>query len=240
MVLDWLGDARPDVLCVQETKVQDEEFPSEAFRETGYKVVFRGQKGYNGVAIFSTAEMSEVSFGLDTEPADEPRLARAKVREVTIVNSYVPQGYERMSDKFEYKLRWFGRLREYFERNFEPADKIVWVGDFNVAPEAIDVYDPKGLEGHVCFCPEVREALYGVKKWGFVDIFREFCKDGGQYTFWDYRLRGSLSKNRGWRLDHIMVTEPLLKTAKRCFIDKGPRLAERPSDHTPVVADFEI
>ena len=121
LVLEWLAQKRPDVLCVQETKVTDEEFPVEAFKGTGYEVIFRGQKKYNGVAILSTSKMSKVSFGLDTEPKDEPRLVRAQVKGVTIVNTYVPQGYERTSDKFEYKLQWFARLREYFERNFKPT-----------------------------------------------------------------------------------------------------------------------
>ncbi|MHC4148240.1 MAG: exodeoxyribonuclease III [Planctomycetota bacterium] len=238
VVQGWLGASEPDVLCVQETKVQDVDFPKDAFDQAGYKYVFRGEKKYNGVAIFSKSEIKKVRFGFDDEPKDGPRLVRAQINGVSIVNTYVPQGYERESEKFEYKLKWFERLLEFFDGNFKPSAPVVWVGDFNVAPEPKDVYDPEGLLGHVCFCPEVTQALNRIMEWGFVDVFRMHCDQGGQYTFWDYRLRGSFGRNLGWRLDHIMATKPLAKKCTACYIDKEPRLAERPSDHTPIVAEF--
>ncbi|MCK5173639.1 MAG: exodeoxyribonuclease III [Planctomycetes bacterium] len=239
IVTGWLAENQPDVLCIQETKVQDHDFPLEAFEGSGYNVVFRGQKKYNGVAIFSNSRISDVSFGLDDEPKDEPRLAKAVIKGVTIVNTYIPQGFEPDSEKFRYKLDWFERLGRYFQSHFKPTEKLVWLGDLNVAPEAIDVHSPEDLFGHVCFCQEVRDALKKVLAFGFVDVFRAHCTEPEQYTFWDYRAN-SLRRNRGWRLDHIMATKPLAQRSTACWIDKTPRSAQRPSDHTFLTAQFDL
>lgn len=239
IVLGWLGECQPDVLCVQETKVQDTDFPVDAFKESGYVYAFKGQKSYNGVAIFSRSEMENIKFGFDDEPRDQARLIKAEINGIVVVNTYVPQGYLPESEKFEYKLNWFERLLKYFDKNFRPTDPVLWVGDFNIAPEPIDVYDPAGLLGHVCFHPEAHKALDKVMRWGFVDVFRMHCSEAGRYTFWDYRLRNSVERNLGWRLDHIMATQPLAQTSTACYIDKNVRLAERPSDHTPIVAEFD-
>jgi len=238
IVLQWLAEYQPDILCVQETKVQDTDFPTDAFDKTEYKYVFKGQKSYNGVAVFSRSEISNVQFGFDNEPKDQPRLIKAEINGIVIVNTYIPQGYLPESEKFEYKLNWFNRLLTLFDKNFKPTDPVLWVGDFNVAPEPMDVYDPEGLLGHVCFHPDVHKALEKVMQWGFVDVFRMHCSEPGHYTFWDYRVRNSFKRNLGWRLDHIMATEPLAKKSTTCYIDKEPRLAERPSDHTPIIAEF--
>jgi exodeoxyribonuclease-3 len=238
VVLRWLAEHQPNVLAVQETKVQDADFPTEAFETTGYKHAFKGQKSYNGVAIFSKAEIKNVKFGFDDEPKDEARLITVEIAGIVVVNTYIPQGYLPESEKFEYKLNWFNRLLTFFDKNFKPTDPVVWVGDFNVAPQPIDVYDSKNLLGHVCFCPEVTEALNRVIRWGFVDVFRMHCSEAGQYTFWDYRLRNSFKRNLGWRLDHIMATKPLAEKCTACYIDKEPRSTEKPSDHTPIVAEF--
>jgi exodeoxyribonuclease-3 len=240
VVVKWLSEQQVDVLAVQETKVQDEDFPYEAFGDSGYRYVFRGQKSYNGVAIFSRSEIEGVQYGFDDEPKDEARLIKAKIKGISIVNSYVPQGYLPDSEKFEYKLQWFERLLRFFDKHFRAAEPVLWLGDFNAAPEAIDVYDPVGLAGHVCFNPQVTDALKQICKWGFVDLFRMFCKEAGQYTFWDYRERNSFKRNLGWRLDHIMATKALAAKCTSCHIDKEPRLAERPSDHTPIVAEFDL
>lgn len=239
IVIQWLSEHQPDVLVVQETKVQDVDFPAEDFDNVGYEYAFKGQKSYNGVAIFSKSKITNVVSGFDDEPKDQARLIKSEIGKIAIVNTYVPQGYSPESEKFEYKLNWFNRLLKFFDRNFKPTDAVVWVGDFNVAPQPIDVYDPKGLSGHVCFCPEVTEALHKVMRWGFVDVFRSHCSEAGQYTFWDYRMRNSFKRNLGWRLDHIMATEPLADKCTACYIDKEPRFAERPSDHTPIVAEFD-
>lgn len=240
VVVEWLKEHQPDVLAVQETKVQDADFPSDAFDEIGYKYAFRGQKSYNGVAILCKGEIKDVRSGFADEPRDEARLMSGRVGGVTVVNTYIPQGYLAESEKFDYKLNWFARLLSFFESHFEPTDPLVWVGDLNVAPSAIDVYDPVGLLGHVCYHPEVHKALERIMEWGFVDVFRMHCKEAGQYTFWDYRAGNPLKRNLGWRLDHIMATRALAEKSTACYIDKEPRMAERPSDHTPVVAEFTI
>jgi exodeoxyribonuclease-3 len=239
IVLGWLSENQPDILCVQETKVQDKDFPAEAFDKTTYKYTFKGEKSYNGVAIFSKSEISNVEFGFPDEPKDQARLIKAEINGIVVVNTYIPQGYLPESIKFTYKLNWFGRLRKYFEDNYSPADPIVWVGDFNIAPLPIDVYDPQGLLGHVCYHPDVHKSLNEVMAWGFVDVFRIHCREAGQYTYWDYRPLNAFNRNLGWRLDHIMATKPLAKKSTGSYIDKKPRLADRPSDHTPIIAEFD-
>jgi len=239
IVVGWLETNRPDVLAVQETKVQDPDFPIQAFDEIGYQAVFRGQKSYNGVALFSLDPVRDVEFGLSSEPNDEPRLVKAVVNGLTIVNTYIPQGFEIDSDKYQYKLKWFKRLRAYFQEHFSPTDPLVWVGDLNVAPTPIDVHDPDAKVNHVCFHADVRQALEQVMAWGFTDLFRLHCPDPEQYTFWDYRGPKTFERNRGWRIDHIMGTEAAAQRCQRCYIDREPRGAERPSDHTPIIAEFD-
>ncbi len=240
IVHDWLKNQSPDVLAVQETKVQDKDFPLEAFSDLNYHITFKGQKSYNGVAIFSKTEPKKVSFGLNDEPKDEPRLVKAQINNITIINTYIPQGHLPDTDKFKYKLAWFKRLQAYFETHLTPEDPVLWLGDLNVAPKAIDVHDPKRLLGHVCYCPEVSKAFDAIRNWGFVDTFRLHNQDEGQYTFWDYRAKNTLENNRGWRIDHIMATQPLADKCTACEVDKTPRALERPSDHTPIMATFDL
>jgi len=240
IVLDWLAEHRPDVLALQETKCVDEQFPAEAFAQAGWRVVYRGQKAYNGVALVSRDELADVSFGLGDDAGDSgPRLARGRLGDVTVLNTYVPQGFEIGSEKFQFKLEWFGRLRRYLESHFNPsADKLVWVGDLNVAPEAKDVYDPKGIWPHVCYCQEAIDALASVVSWGMEDVFRKHLPGEGIYTFWDYRLPMAAQRNRGWRLDHVWATAPAAAGSREAFVDVEPRMAEKPSDHTFVAARF--
>lgn len=242
LILDWLGRESPDVLCVQETKVQDKDFPAEPIREAGYHVVFKGQKAHAGVAIISREEPQEVAFGLDDgEDPDEPRLIRVVIGGVSVVNTYVPQGRDPESEHFQYKLRWFERLRAFFGRHYAPDQPLVWMGDFNVAMEPIDVYDSKRLEGHVCYRPEVREALRQVGEWGFVDVFRRHHPgESGHYTYYDYRARNPVERGVGWRVDHIWATGSLAEKSTDAWIDTDARLAERPSDHTFLVAEFDL
>lgn len=239
IALEWLKENTPDVLCLQETKVQDKDFPTEAFAESGYEFVFKGEKSYNGVAIFSRHKISEVQYGLDSEPKDPARMIKIKTAGIIIVNTYIPQGYEIESEKYQYKLDWYKRLLKYFKNNFTPDDKIIWLGDLNIAYEAKDVYAPEKLDGSVCFNKELSQTFRKFIDWGFVDLFRKFCGDDGQYSFWDYREPNGFKRNRGWRLDYIMATPPLANVCTKCFIDKKPRTMEKPSDHTPVVAEFD-
>lgn len=241
LVLDWLERESPDVLCLQETKAQDADFPADPLRDAQYHVVFRGQKAHAGVAILSKREPSEVDFGLDDggQP-DEARLIRAVIDGIPVVNTYVPQGRSVDSQHFQYKLEWLERLRDWFDRHYYSDKPLLWVGDFNVAPEDIDVYDPKRLAEHVDFHPEARAALQQVKEWGFVDVFRMHCPEAGHYTYWDYRVRSALENNRGWRVDHIWATRVLAESSTRAWIDVDARQADRPSDHTLLVAEFAL
>lgn len=242
VLADWLAREKPDVLCLQETKVQDHEFPVEFFQERGYYVVFRGQKAHAGVALASRAEPRDVRYGLDDGgPADEPRLIQATVAGIPIVNTYVPQGQSADSPMFAYKLEWLARMRDHFARHFSPETPLLWCGDLNVAPEEIDVHNPKRLKDHVDFHPEARAALERVRAWGFVDVFRNHHPgEPGQYTFWDYRVAGALDRNVGWRVDHIWGTRPLAEKSVRSWIDRDARRAEKPSDHTFLVAEFDL
>jgi exodeoxyribonuclease-3 len=226
ILTEWLKTAVPDVLCLQETKVQDPDFPHAAIEATGYNYVFKGQKTYNGVAILSRPAISDVSYGLPDEPHDEPRIITATIGGITIVNTYIPQGVSPDSEYFTYKLNWFKRLRRYFDRSFDPTSPL------------IDVYDHEALKDNVCHRPEVGKALKHVMDFGLIDAFRLHNKDAGQYTFWDYRMPSALERNLGWRLDHIMVTKILGEKCSACSIDKWPRQQDRPSDHTTLIADF--
>lgn len=242
LVLEWLHREAPDILCLQETKAQDADFPAGPFREAGYCVVFRGQKAYAGVAIVSREEPQEVTFGLDDggEP-DEARLIRARIKGIPVVNTYVPQGRTPESPHFRYKLEWLSRLGAFFDRHYAPQEPLLWMGDFNVAPEEIDVYEPKRLKKHVDFHPEARAALEEVRKWGFADVFRlHHTDEAGQYTFWDYRVPNALEREMGWRVDHIWATEPLARISTNAWIDVEARRAERPSDHTFLGAEFAL
>ena len=242
IIVPWLQRNRPTVCCMQETKVEDDKFPAKEFKDAGYHVVFKGEKRYNGVAVASLESPEEVSFGLDDEgPADGDRLINGVFSGISVVNTYVPQGYERESPRFQYKLQWFKRLREFFSRHYSPHKPLIWCGDLNVAPEEIDVHNPKRILGHVCFNPEVWEGFASVKSWGFVDMFRKHHPaESEQYTFFDYRAPKAVERGLGWRVDHILATPPLADKSVSCSIDMNPRLAEKPSDHTIVVAEFAV
>lgn len=242
LVLSWLSREKPDVLCLQETKTPDAEFPTLAFQEAGYHVVFRGFKGQAGVAVATLDEPKDVHFGLDDGgPPDEDRLILLWVRGIPVVNTYVPQGQSVDSPMFQYKLEWLSRLKKFFARRFSPDEPLLWCGDFNVAPEEIDVHSPDKLRNHVDFHPQVRAALEEIRKWGFVDVFRKHHpNEPGQYTFWDYRVPRALERNLGWRVDHIWATPPLAEKSIRAWIDRDARRAEKPSDHTFLVAEFEL
>ena len=241
IVLDWLNANRPDVLCVQETKVEDKDFPALPFVEAGYRVAFRGQKSYNGVAVISREKPRTVAFGLDDgKPPDDTRLLYARFGPVHIVNTYVPQGREIDHEMYRYKLAWFRRLRRYFARHFSTRMKVVWLGDLNVAPNAIDIHNADQQENHVCYHVDARRAFARAVGWGFVDVFRKHHPEPGQYTFFDHRTQNAVQRKMGWRVDHILATPCLARRSTDAFIDLKPRLQERPSDHTFLCADFSV
>lgn len=241
IVLDWLKRQRPDVLCLQETKVQDAEFPLDDLNKTGFHVFFRGMKGYNGVALLSRYRPDSVSFGFTPRDQREaPRIMTTVIDGITIVNTYVPQGFEIDSPKYEYKLNWFKRLRAYFATRFSPSQRMIWCGDMNVAPAPIDVHSPEKHLDHVCFHEAARRAYQRTVAWGFEDVFRRLHPTRQQFTFWDYRRPDAVEANRGWRIDHILATPALAARCQAAGVDVKPRLAPHPSDHTILWAKFSL
>lgn len=239
IVLEWLKQHQPDVMCLQETKVQDQDFPAAAISEVGYRSVFRGIKTFNGVATLTRDEPETVVYGLqEGADSEDTRILQTRVNGVTIVNSYVPQGQDVSSDKFTFKLAWFRRIRRYFEQHLDPEQPAVWVGDLNVAPQPIDVYHPDRRVNDPDFHIDARRAFQEAVAWGWVDLFRKLHPDKVQYTYWDY-FRGALKNNWGWRIDHILATPPLAAACRMVEVDMAPREAENPSDHTVVWAEFD-
>jgi exodeoxyribonuclease-3 len=242
ILLAWLEAHQPDVLCLQETKCEDHQFPALALAASGYQLAYRGIKSYNGVAVLTRQTPEAVYYGFDdvAPEADDARLMRAVVGGVPIINTYVPNGFKLDSPKYTYKLEWFKRLREYFEQHLKSDQPAVWLGDMNVAPEPIDVHSPDKHLKHVCFHESVRQAYKETVAWGFVDVFRKLYPDRQQFTFWDYLRPSSLDKNKGWRLDHILATAPMAERCTAVEVDLEPRRKASASDHTVVYADFHI
>jgi len=240
ILLPWLETHRPDVFCMQETKVDDGRFPADAFTNLGYHCIFRGAKQYNGVAIASLAEPEAVRYGFpDGGASDDDRLLCGVFDGVAVVNAYVPQGRDRESEHFAYKLAWFQRLKTFLAAHYSPARPLACCGDLNCAREAIDVHDPKRLRGHVCFTPEVWDAFDALTAWGLEDLLRRHHPgEANLYTFFDYRVPRSLERDLGWRIDHLLVTAPLAERSLGCRIDLEPRRAEKPSDHTILIGEF--
>ncbi len=237
-VLDWLASAEPDVLALQETKMTDEEFPAEAIREVGYNVVFSGQKTYNGVAIISKAEASD--FVTDVPDLDDPqrRILAATIDGVRIIDLYVPNGQSVESEKYPYKLDWLGKVTAYVEEQLSKYKELVVLGDFNIAPEDRDCYDPEGWgEEVLCSKPE-RAAYQKLIDLGLVDTFRLFEQEDRSFSWWDYRQM-AFRRKRGLRIDLVLASTALADKCIEGSIDIGPRKLERPSDHAPAIAVFD-
>jgi exodeoxyribonuclease-3 len=236
----WLQEQQPDVVCLQETKVSDDQFPREPFEALGYQLAVHGQRTYNGVAILSRHPLSDVAPSFDGEGGDEQkRLIAATVAGIRVVNAYIPNGQEVGSDKFAYKLDFIRRLRSYFDARHNPAQPVALVGDFNVAPAPEDVFDSEALEGTVCYHPDERMALEHLRGWGFVDQFRRLHPEPGYYTWWDYR-QACFQRNRGLRIDHVWTSPALSVRIEACWIDREERAREKASDHAPVVAVLTV
>ena len=219
IVLEWLREHEPDVLCLQETKVQDSDFPLDAIKDAGYYATFRGMKGYNGVATLTRTEPEHVMYGLhDRADNEDVRILKTVVKGIPIVNTYVPQGYSIRSDKYKFKLAWFKELRHYFDTQLDPKRPAVWLGDLNVAPEPIDVYHPDRRVNDVDFHIDAREAYKAAVSWGFIDTFRKLHPDRVQYSYWDY-FRNAFDNNWGWRIDHILATAPLAGVCRKADVD---------------------
>ena len=241
IVVNWMRDHEPDVLCLQETKAQDRDFPLAELQAYGYHVSFRGQKSYNGVAMISREAPADVRFGFDDgKSPDDTRLMTARFGRVHVINTYVPQGRDIDHEMYAYKQEWFDRLRATFEARYSTRMRVVWVGDLNVAPEPMDIHNADQQANHVCFHEDIQAAFRRARDWGFVDVFRKHKPDAEEYSFFDYRVPGAIDKKRGWRIDHILATRCLAARSTNAFIDLEPRRAERPSDHTFVVAEFDL
>ncbi|MCP9848422.1 exodeoxyribonuclease III [Cyanobium sp. Morenito 9A2] len=247
-LLDWLRQERPDVLCLQETKVEDGNFPANAFTALGYELVISGQKAYNGVAILSLHPLEDVRIGLAAllpddaeaeELGEQKRVISARIEGVRVLNVYVPNGSSLSSDKYAYKLRWLGCLQRYLEAQEQEGDPLCLVGDFNIALEGRDLHDPKRLTGGIMASEAERGALTKALGGRLSDVFRVFEAESGHWSWWDYRS-GAWDRDRGWRIDHIYLSEDLLVWATGCVIHKGVRGNEKPSDHAPVVVNLQL
>jgi exodeoxyribonuclease-3 len=238
-VLDWLDAVEPDVLCLQELKVTEDDFPQDELSARGYEAAVLGQKTYNGVAILSRLPLTDVTPGLQDGVEDEQaRLIAANIEGTTIVSAYFPNGGEVGSEKYQYKLAWMKRLRGYLEQRFDAsADKVALCGDFNVAPWDDDIGRPAEWRSSVLACDEVREALEDVARFGLHDVVRPFHPQGGVFSWWDYRGRG-FERGNGLRIDHVYATENLARRTIGAIVDREPRRLKSPSDHAPVMVEF--
>jgi exodeoxyribonuclease III len=237
-LMRWLAARKPDVVCLQELKVQDSEFPFEALRAAGYEAAVHGQRTYNGVAILARAGLSEVERGFgDGDDETQARLISARVAGVRVVSVYVPNGKVVGSEKWTYKLAWLRRLRAWLDLRFRQDEPIAVCGDFNVAPEPRDVHDPAVWEPTVLFHPEARAALESVRSWGLSDTLRLHRQEGGLYSWWDYRML-AFPRNNGARIDLVLASAPLAARCTAASIDRDERKGALPSDHAPVVAEF--
>lgn len=233
-LLEWLAANPVDVVCLQETKQQDADFPRAELQAAGYHSAFSGQKTYNGVALLSRHPISDVQYGIPNFDDEQKRVIAATVNGVRVVCVYIPNGQEVGSDKFEYKLRWLAALKAWLKEELAKHPKFALLGDYNIAPEDRDVYDPVAWQGNVLVSEPERAAFQGLLQLGLRDAFRLFEQAEKSYSWWDYRMM-AFRRNMGLRIDHILISPALQCTS--CIIDKAPRKLERPSDHTLVVAE---
>lgn len=236
-VLEWLAVVRPDVLALQETKLTDDAFPADRITAAGYQVLYSGQKTYNGVAIISRLPGQDVVKDLPGIDDPQRRVLAATFADVRVVNVYIPNGEAVESEKYGYKLRWLEALTEFLAAELARHEKLVLLGDFNIAPEDRDVYDPAAWEGKVLFSAPEKAAFHRLLALGLTDTLRQHTQEAGIYTWWDYRMF-AFRRKLGLRIDHILASRPLAERCSRCQVDIEPRKAERPSDHAPVVAEF--
>ncbi len=239
-VEDWLATVQPDVLCLQETKLSDAQFPALAFSALGYDSVHHGQGQWNGVAILSRVGLQDPVFGFDDgrEPDSDTRLVWATCDGVRVGSLYVPNGRELDCDHYRYKLDWLGRLRNHLDAHHDPSEALVVCGDWNIAPDDRDIWSPTAFVGSTHVSAAERDALAHVKDWGLVDVFRERYDADGLYSYWDYR-KGDFHEKRGMRIDYVLASSSLAKQSVSDLIDRNARKGQKPSDHAPVLALFD-
>ena len=233
----WLAQAKPDVVCLQETKTEDAKFPAAELEAAGYRAAYAGQKTYNGVAILAAQPLSDVAIGIPGHDDEQKRVLAATIGDTRVVCLYAPNGQAVGSDKYDYKLRWYGALRAWLIEELGRHARLAVLGDLNVAPEDRDVHDPQLWEGQVHVSKPERAAFRALLELGLKDGFRLFGQPEKTFSWWDYRMM-AFRRNAGLRIDHILLSEALAARCTACSIDKAPRKLERPSDHAPVIADI--
>ncbi len=247
-IINWIKDTKPDVLCLQETKVVDEDFPIKVFEEIGYQVKVSGQKSYNGVAIISKSNIEDLRIGFEGELGlkkeleifnSQKRIISALINNVRIINVYVPNGSSLKSDKFNYKIEWINTLNSYLKQQEKREEYTCLLGDFNIALSDDDINDPIKYKEHIMASNQERVTLNNILNKRFIDSFRVFEKRSGYWSWWDYR-NNAFELNKGWRIDHIYITNNLLSKLKSSVIDRDPRGNEQPSDHTPVMINLDF
>ena len=238
-VLDWLNEAKPDVLCLQETKQEDSKFPYQALQDAGYHAVHIGQKTYNGVAIISRLPITDVQRNIPNFVDEQQRVIAATINGLRVVCAYIPNGQALDSDKYLYKLRWLKALHDWLQTELTQHPKLLLLGDYNIAPEDRDCHDPAAWIGQVLVSEPERAAFQQLLALGLHDSFRLFEQSEKSFSWWDYRMAG-FRRNLGMRIDHILVSDALKPHCAEATIDKAPRKLERPSDHTPVVLQLSL
>ena len=247
-IINWINQVNPDILCLQETKVIDNDFPIKPFEALGYKVIAFGQKSYNGVAIISKIESENVTKGFSgflgdqndlNKFEDQKRVITADIKGVKIINVYVPNGSSLHSEKFDYKINWLNCLSSFLDKQEKKNELICLLGDFNIAPSNKDIHNPQRYEGGIMASDIERNALKNVLKGRLIDSFRIFEKNTGHWSWWDYR-NNAYELNKGWRIDHIYISKALTSKLKSCVIDSNPRGNLQPSDHAPVMINLDL
>lgn len=238
-VLTWLKDMQPDVLALQETKLPDADFPLAAFQEAGYFATFSGQKTYNGMAVLSRNQALNVITDIPELQDHQRRVLGVTIGDIRVLDLYVPNGDNVLSEKYQYKLNWLKMLDVFLQSELKSYPKLIVLGDFNIAPHEIDVHDPQRWEGQVLFSEPERKAFQDMLQVGLHDCFRLLHPEVAAYSWWDYRMN-AYRRNMGLRIDHILASQALASSCVKCDIDKLPRTWERPSDHAPVIAEFRL
>jgi exodeoxyribonuclease-3 len=236
-LLDWLSQTQADVVCLQETKTEDANFPRAEIEAAGYQVAFAGQKTYNGVAILSREPIAEVQVGIPGFDDEQKRVLAVTVGTTRVIDLYVPNGQSVDSDKYQYKLKWLEALADWLKAELAQHPELAVLGDFNIAPEDRDVYDPAAWAGQVLCSESERAHFRALLGLGLKDGFRLFEQPDKSYSWWDYR-QGAFRRNMGLRIDHILLSAALAQRCTACTVDTAPRKLERPSDHAPVVAEI--
>ena len=236
-LLDWLTEQQPDVLCLQETKLEDDNFPRAEIEAAGYQAAFSGQKTYNGVALLAREPPRDVICGNPRFPDEQKRLIAGTVGDVRIVCAYIPNGQAVGSEKFDYKLRWLDALTGWLADETAAHPNLALCGDYNIAPDDRDVHDPNAWAGQILCSEPERSAFQRLLGLGLEDSFRLFTQPEKTFSWWDYRMLG-FQKNLGLRIDHVLLSSALARRCTAAGIDRAPRKRERPSDHAPVWASL--